>query len=191
MRTNLTALALCSLIAMDAGLFAGDVKLVIDTPMAPPSWAVLERELIRANTEACEEFFARYFDERGYLECVERWGGDDGPDDAIENVADWPILHALGAPDSIRTMYGRAWEGHLKQYKEAKTTDVTFARDGMYYKEFPCMMDWMHNGEGLRVFNLQGLSDPHDVTFGQRTRRYAGFYMNEDPGAPNYDPQHV
>ena len=24
------------------------------------------------------------------------------------------------------------------------------------------MMDWMHNGEGLRVFNLQGLSDPDD-----------------------------
>ena len=23
------------------------------------------------------------FDERGYLLCVERWGGDDGPDDAI------------------------------------------------------------------------------------------------------------
>ena len=113
-----------------------------------------------------------------------------GPDDAIENVADWPILHALGAPDSILHMYRKAWEGHLRQYTEAKTVDVPFARDGMYYKEFPCMMDWMHNGEGLRVFNLQGLSDPDDVNFGHRTRRYAGFYMNEDPGAPNYDPKH-
>src|SRR4030095_11723638 len=24
----------------------------------------------------------------------------------------------------------------------------------------------------------------------KRVRRYAGFYTNEDPGAPNYDPQH-
>ena len=52
----------------------------------------------------------------GYLECVERWGGDDGPDDAIENLTDWPILHALGAPDSILRMYKKAWEGHLRQY---------------------------------------------------------------------------
>ena len=37
---------------------------------------------------------------------------------------------------------------------------MPFARDGMYYKEFPVMFDWLHNGEGLTVFNLQGLSDP-------------------------------
>lgn len=158
--------------------------------MSPPAWAVLQRELLRANTTACEEFFARYFDERGYLLCVERWGGDDGPDDAIENVADWPILHALGAPDSVLHMYRKAWEGHLRQYSEAKTVEVPFARDGMFYKEFHCMMDWMHIGEELRVFNLQGLSDPNNVRFGHRVRRFAGFYMNEDPGAPNYDPEH-
>jgi hypothetical protein len=158
--------------------------------MAPPNWALLERELLRANAAACREFFGRYFDERGYLMCVERWGGDDGPDDAIECCNDWPILHALGAPDSILHMYKKAWEGHLRQYTAAKTVQVPFARDGMYYKEFPVMFDWLHNGEGLTVFNLQGLSDPDDLRFRQRVRRYAGFYMNEDPGAPNYDPKH-
>jgi hypothetical protein len=75
--------------------------LRIETTMPPPAWALLERELLVANTRACEGFFARYFDDRGYLLCVERWGGDDGPDDAIENVNDWPILHALGASDRI------------------------------------------------------------------------------------------
>lgn len=169
---------------------AGDVTISIDTPKSPPVWALLERELVRANTAACEEFFQRYFDDRGWLECVERWGGDDGPDDAIENVADWPILHALGASDSILHMYRKAWEGHLRQYTAAKTVDVPFARDGMFYKEFHCMMDWMHIGEELRVFNLQGLSNPHDIRYGHRVRRFAGFYMNEDPGAPNYDPKH-
>ena len=139
--------------------------------MAPPAWALLERELLRANEAACEEFFEKYFDERGYLRCVERWGGDDGPDDAIENVADWPLLHALGASDAILRMYKKAWEGHLRQYTEAKTVDVPFARDGMYFKEFPVMFDWMHNGEGLRVFNLQGLSDPRDRSFERRAVR--------------------
>ena len=158
--------------------------------MSPPAWALLERELLRTNAAACEEFFAKYFDERGFLLCVERWGGDDGPDDAIENCNDWPVLHALGAPDRMLEMYKKAWEGHLRQYTLARTTEVPFARDGMYYKEFPVMFDWLHNGEGLTVFNLQGLSDPLDPGFQQRVRRYAGFYMNEDPGAANYDPEH-
>ena len=164
--------------------------LTIDTPLPPPNWALLERELIRAQTLACEAFFDRYFDERGYLICIPRWGGNDGPDDAIENLTGWPILHALGASDSILEMYKLAWEGHLLQYTEAKTVEVPIAREGMYYKEFSVMFDWFHHGEGLAVFNLQGLSDPYNRTFQQRVRRFAGLYMNEDPQAPNYDPEH-
>lgn len=170
-------------------LFADGVTIDIGTPMTPPNWALLQHELLRANEDACEEFFEKYFDERGFLLCVERWGGDDGPDDAIENCNYWPILHALGADDKVLQMYKKAWEGHLRQYTQAKTTEVPFARDGMYYKEFPVMMDWLHNGEGLTVFNLQGLSDPQDRSLRRRIRRFAGFYMNEDPQAPNYDPQ--
>jgi hypothetical protein len=60
----------------------------------------------------------------------------------------------------------------------------------MYYKEFPTHMDWMHNGEGLHVFNVMGLANPEDPAFEARARRYAGFYMNEDPQAPNYDPEY-
>jgi hypothetical protein len=141
-------------------------------------------------TVAGREYYERFYDDRGYLLCVERWGGDDGPDDAIENLQDWPILHALGAPDEVLHTYKKAWEGHLRQYTLAKTTEVPMARDGMYYKEFPVQFDWLHNGEGLTVFNLQGLSDPYDARFQQRVRRFAGFYLNEDPGAPNYDPRH-
>src|SRR5437870_325241 len=169
---------------------AREVNVVIDSPMTPPAWALLERELLRANTQACLEFFNRYFDQRGYLLCVERWGGDDGPDDAIENLTDWPILHALGAPAVILDSYKKAWEGHLRQYTQARTVEVPFARDGMYYKEFHVMFDWLHIGEGLTVFNLQGLSDPYDDRFQKRVRRYAGLYMNEDLQAPNYDPKH-
>ncbi|MBI2809180.1 MAG: hypothetical protein HYX68_29715 [Planctomycetes bacterium] len=164
--------------------------VVITTPVSPPAWALLQRQLLDANARACREFYAKYFDERGWLLCVERWGGDDGPDDAIENCTDWPILHALGGHADVLKMYKQAWEGHLRQYTLAKTKDVPFARDGMYYKEFPCMFDWLHNGEGLVVFNLQGLSDPYDRKFQIRARRYAGFYLNEDPDAPNWDPKH-
>ena len=185
-----TAVLVCTASLAWSAPSAAEVAVRIDTPMAPPNWALLERELLRANTQACGAFFARYFDERGYLRCVERWGGDDGPDDATENCAGWPVLHALGAPDVVLEMYEKAWEGHLRQFTEAKTVEVPFARDGMYYKEFPVMFDWQHNGEGLRLFSLRGLSDPEDPALERRLRRFAGFYMNEDPGAPNYDPEH-
>jgi len=181
--------ALASITAPSALAAAPAPVLDITTPMDAPEWALLERQVLDAHTPACEEFFGRYFDESGFLRCITRWGGDDGPDDAIENVNDWPHLHALGGSDRIRQMYRKAYEGHVRQYTAAKTVDVPFARDGMYYKEFPVMMDWQHNAEGLTVFNLMGLSDPYDARYRDRVRRFTGFYMNEDPGAPNYDPQ--
>ena len=165
-----------------------ETVLTIATPMAPPYWALLERALLQAAAAACQEFFARYFDERGYLKCVPRWGGDDGPDDAAENLLNWPLLYALGAPESVLVLYRRGWEGHLRQYTEARTTVVPLAREGMYDKEFIVCFDWFHTGEGLSAFILEGLADPTDRAFQQRTQRYAGFYLNEDPAAPNYDP---
>jgi hypothetical protein len=166
-----------------------DVAVQIQTPVAAPYWALLERQLIREQSRAIEEFFEHYFDERGYLLCVPRWGGDDGPDDAAENMLNWTMLYALGGPRRVLDLYRKGWEGHLRQYTEARTVEVPLARDGMYYKEFPVCMDWFHNGEGLSPFSLEGLADPNDRKLRQRTRRFAGFYMNEDPQAPNYDPE--
>ncbi len=165
-------------------------SLTINTPMPAPHWALLERELLRVEAQACEAFYAKYFDERGYLQCVPRWGGDDGPDDAAENQLNWTVLHALGADDIVLDLFKQGWDGHLRQYTEAKTVDVPMAREGMYYKEFPVMFDWMHNGEGFAAFFLQGLSDPYDERFQERTRRFIGFYMGEDPQADNFDPEH-
>jgi hypothetical protein len=172
------------------GTMGRGVTIALDTPTPPPYWALLERELLRAQADAIAAFFARYFDERGYLLCVPRWGGNDGPDDAAENLLNWTMLHALGAPDHVLALYKRGWEGHLRQYTEARTVEVPLGRDGMYYKEFPVAFDWFHLGEGLSPFVLQGLADPGDAVFARRTRRFAGFYLNEDPQAPNYDPQH-
>jgi len=171
--------------------FATDEAFAITTPMAPPPWALLERELLKANTEAIVQFFDRYYDKNtGWLEETTRWGGDDGPDDAIENANDWPHVYALGGGAIVKTLVEKAYEGHVRQYTAAKTTEVPFARDGMYYKEFPVMMDWQHNGEGLSVFNLLGLVDPYNPRYRGRVRRFAGFYDGSDPGAPNWDAKH-
>src|SRR5262250_1806728 len=104
-------------VLVSSGVGAAQERVLrVTTPMSPPAWALLERQVLDASSDACREFYRRYFDERGWLLCVERWGGDDGPDDAIENCNDWPILHALGGREEIRDLYLRAWEGHLRQY---------------------------------------------------------------------------
>src|SRR6476659_6399487 len=111
-----SAVAAAIIVIISSHATAAEPTIKVDSTMTPPAWALLEREVLRMNAAACEEFFAKYFDERGFLLCVERWGGDDGPDDAIENVNDWPLLYALGAPENVKQMVEKAWEGHLRQY---------------------------------------------------------------------------
>ena len=154
-----------------------------------PKWAALQRQLLADHVPACREFFQRYFDDRGYLQCFVRWGANDGPDDAFENFNHWPELHALGASDEILQWYLKGHDGLIRQYTEAKTVEVPIAREGMYHKEFIVQSDWMNHGEGLQLFNRMGLSIPTDAKYQARARRFAGFYMNEDPDAQNYDPR--
>ena len=113
----------------DSAAPAGPASTVtIDTPMAAPKWAQMERQLLAENVPAAREFFQKYFDDRGYLLCFVRWGANDGPDDAFENFNHWPELHALGASDEIVQMYLKGHEGMIKQYTEAKTTKAGAGR---------------------------------------------------------------
>jgi hypothetical protein len=163
--------------------------IVVDTPMPAPSWAVLERRLLAENVPACREFFRKYYDDRGYIQCFLRWGANDGPDDAFENFNRWPELHALGADDEVRELYLKGHDGMIRQYSEAKTRDVPAGRGGMYVKEYSAQSDWMHHGEGLQLFNRMALSSPALPSYVERVRRFAGFYMGEDPQAANYDTE--
>ncbi len=181
----------CCLIAILAGLpllSAVPATVVIDTPMPAPAWARLERQILAASAPACREFFEKYYDARGYLQAFLRWGANDGPDDAFENFNRWPELHALGGDEDILKLYLTAGDGMIRQYSEAKTTDVPAGRGGMYVREFSAQSDWMHHGEGLQLFNRMALSAPDLPTYRDRVRRFAALYMGEDPAAPNYDP---
>jgi hypothetical protein len=176
-------------IATVLAVSAAEPSVRIATPMAPPEWALLERQLLKANSKAAELFAEKYVDERGYLSHTPRWGTLDGPDDAIETFFNWTLLHSMGASDSVLTLYKKALEGHYKQYKELRTTLTKLAENGAYYKEFITQSDWFHTGEGIRGFMFLGLSDPNDAVFRERMKRFAGMYMGEDPEAPNYDPK--
>ena len=179
-----------ALAAVPAAARARSGPLLVDTPMAAPRWASLQRQLLAANMAACEAFYAHYVDADDTLRVFARWGANDGPDDAAEATNDWVTLHALGAPDRLLTLAQRYYEGHLRQYAAARTVDVPIARQGMYFREFPVQMDWQHNAEGLTTFNVMGLSAPHDPRLVARTRRFADFYTGRDPTTGNYDPAH-
>ncbi len=171
-----------------SALLAGqDVTVHVKTPMAPPSWALLERDALRYNSLAAEEFARKFVDERGYLLHTPRWGTLDGPDDAIETFWNWTLLHALGGSGQILDLYKKVYDGHLRQYGELRTKLTPLAANGAYSKEFVTQSDWFHSGEGLRGFLLQGLSDPNNEQYRQRMRRFAAMYMGDDPEAPNYD----
>ena len=172
-----------------AALCSAQVVVRVERPMPPPGWALAERALFQAYGDAAREFAARYLDDRGFLRCVERWGGNDGPDDAMENFHNWPLVYALGGPEVLLDIYRKAWEGHLTQFTQARAPGIEMARDGMYYKEFVTSFDWEHTGEALAGFYFYALACPNDVLYRQRVRRFAGLYMNEDPAAPNYDPK--
>lgn len=184
MRKTVLALLALPALASPAG-----PSLRIEKIMPPPEWALLERELLRANSVAAEFFASRYVDERGYLLHTPRWGTLDGPDDAIETFYNWTLLHAMGGSDSVLRLYKHAQEGHWKQYKELRTKLTELAKDGAYYKEFITQSDWFHTGEGMRALLFLGLSEPDSDVYRTRMKRFAGLYMNEDPEAPNYDPE--
>ncbi|MBE0592271.1 MAG: hypothetical protein IH616_07715 [Gemmatimonadales bacterium] len=157
--------------------------------MVPPAWALLERDLLRYNSLAVEEFARKFIDERGYLLHTPRWGTLDGPDDAIETYWNWTLLHALGGADTVLELFKKGQEGHWKQYSELRTKLTTLAANGAYSKEFITQSDWFHTGEGMRAFLLQGLSEPNNPLYRARVKRFAAMYTGEDPDASNYDKE--
>ncbi len=157
--------------------------------MAAPAWAIAEREMLQAAADGARIWVERYLRPDGSVNVPERWGVTDGPDDIMETVRGWPLVYAMGAPESVADAYEKVWEGHLRQFGRAKIPSVELARDGIFVKEFPPSFDWEHTGEGLQAFYWDALGRPNHPVNLARTRRFAGFYLNEDPDAPNYDPK--
>ena len=162
----------------------------IKEPMPPPAWAQAQLALLKSNTKAAFVGPEKYMDERGWMRLTPNWGAADGPDDVMESYRHLPLLYILGGPPEILDLYKKISEGHLQQFTAAKEPLVEVAKDGMYYKEFCPSLDWEHTGEGMAPWYWYGLARPDDPQYLIRARRFAGFYMNEDPEAPNYDPKH-
>ena len=141
---------------------------------------VWQQHVLRQLHPAALEFVRKYTRQDGRLVWRDEWPGFDGSDDGYESFYNFPLYYVLGGPQEIHTLSRKLWDAVTEQFTEY----------GQIYKEFDAHYDWMHHGESYTYFYFFGLADPTVAKDRQRAIRFAGLYLNEDPQAPNYDPEH-
>jgi len=146
----------------------------------PPAWAVWERRLIDVMGESVHPFLEKYTRPDGTLIWGDTWKNSrDGGDDLYESSYNWPLLYLLGGADHLLTLGQRQWDAITRQLTAL----------GPVYKEYERGYDQFHQAESYIYFYLLCLADPTNPINRERARRFAGLYLNEDPEAPNYDPE--
>ncbi len=142
----------------------------------PPSWALMERQLLDQIYPAALEFVEKYTNPDGTLKWREEWPGIDGSDDGYESFYNFPLYSALGGNMKLDSLSRHLWEGVTRQ----------FTRYGQVHDEFDAGYDWMHHGESYTYLYFFGLTDPHNKKFTDRAIKFAELYV--DPHYGNYDP---
>jgi hypothetical protein len=160
------------------GLDRKTITIHADGQAVAPQWAVLQRQLIDAASDAAIPFVEKYTRDDGTLIWRDEWPGMDGSDDPYEGFTSFPLLYALGGPEHLLQLAHRQWEAITKQ----------FTQYGQIHNEFDAYYDWMHHGEGYLGFYYFGLADPGVSQDRDRAIRFAGMYTGEDAEAQNWDP---
>jgi hypothetical protein len=152
--------------------------------LSPPSWAVWQRRLIETMCAAIPPFRAKYTRADGSLIWREThddsYQSRDGADDFYESFYNWPLLYLLGGDDQLLAWAHQHWDGVTAQLTQL----------GLVVKEYERGYDQFHQGESYIYFYFLCLADPENPRLLERARRFAGFYLNEDAEAQNYDPVH-
>ena len=154
----------------------------------PPEWAVLERRLFAALDAAAQPLLEKYVRPDGSILWPTRddFQSTDGLDDAYESFHNWPLYYLLGGSSDFL--------GYSHREFEAITAQFTRYGSGhgypMVVKEYQPAYDWFHQGEGNYLFYMLSMADPGNPLTVERAQRFAGFYLGEDPEAPNYDAEH-
>ena len=144
---------------------------------APPAWAVLERQLFDIMDAAVHPFLEKYTHPDGSLIGGEQIGGSE--DDFYESFYNWPLLYRLGGGDHLLDLGARQWNAVMQQLTQI----------GLVHKDYARRDDQFHQSESDIYFYLLCLADPNRLEHLERAKRFAGFYLNEDPEVPNYDPE--
>ncbi len=173
---NLIRVIMVVLLAATA-LPAASPDLVIiraDRQAAPPAWAVLERQLMQTIDEAAPVYLRAFTYPGGTL----RKGGK--VDDDYQSFDSWPLFYAIGGDERLLEWALETWSGTTRQWDGR----------GSLREEFVQHYDMLHTSEGYVGFQFFGLADPGIPENVERACRFAGFYLGEDPEAPNYDAKY-
>ncbi len=156
---------------------------------APPVWAVMERQLIDLMNATPEWVLDRYTRNGGELMWPpdeSRFSDIDGLDDMYESFHNWPLFYLAGGDEKFLRIAQEEFEAITRQ---AARLDCGHGHH-VVEKEFEQGYDWMHQGEGYALFYFLNLAAPGHEKNRERSLRYAGFYLNEDPDAVNFDEEH-
>jgi hypothetical protein len=146
----------------------------------PPAWAIMERKLIEILDQSVHPYVERFTREDGQLIWGDKMVSRDGADDFYESFFNWPLFYLLGGGKHVLEIADREWDAITRQLTDLK----------MVNKEYEIGYDQFHQGESYIYFYFLCLADPTNPKLIDRAKRFAGFYLNEDPDAPNYDPEH-
>ena len=147
-----------------------------------PEWAIMQRHLMKTIEEAAPQYVKKFTQKDGTP-----YG--KGPyDDVYEMFFNWPEMYAMGGSEYL-------FETALKSYNAITLNGSAYVKDSIdynhqLYKEFPRKDDWFHISEGITLFYNLGLGDPKLSENVKRAKRFAGFYMNEDPEAQNFNTEY-
>jgi hypothetical protein len=157
---------------------------------APPKWAVMERHLIKTEEEASKIYLDHFVRSDGTI-----YGGSSNEvegapnyDDLYEMFHNWGLFYAIGADEQI-------FLNAVKEYNAVTRMCSNFPPyksnyHHQLYNEFPEHAEWFHIGEGMMLFYDLAIGDPSLPQNIDRAKRFAGFYLGEDPESKsNYDPK--
>ncbi|HEB32152.1 MAG TPA: hypothetical protein ENI15_14985 [Spirochaetes bacterium] len=154
----------------------GMVTITASVREAPPAWAVLERHLMKTMEVSAQLFLDKFTYHGGTLR-------EHGKiDDDYECFISWPLLYAIGGDEKFLDWGLREFNAITRQW--------TYQHRQSVYREFIRHYDALHLSEGYVGFQYFGLADPTIPENIDRSRRFAGFYLNEDPEVQNYDPEY-
>ena len=155
----------------------------------PPGWALLECKLMKLMEEAVQPMVDKYAEKGGAFYYA------DDVDDLYERAYNWGLFYAMGADRQVLDLGLQQWHATTRFFADDIVSRVHPRFQPQIHNEYYNQAsaganEWYHQGEGNMAFYHFGLADPTISENLRRARRFAAMFMDEDPEAPNYDPQH-
>ena len=125
----------------------------------------MQHQLIKTMEEAIPFYLNRFTRRGGTLYGNGSW------DDIAEMFYNWSLFYGIGADEKLLNTALVENNALIRQC----------TNDNQFYKEFTKSSDWFHISEGLMAFYDLAIGDPAISENVDRAKRFAGFYINEDP----------